>query len=191
MKVIVVENNYGEEAESGAEGWYLIADSAVSNTGKPFYLPEKIGRVTVDLGCAIRINRLGKSISPKFAPRYYSEFAPVLHFSLPDYRRQLEERGLSADASVSFDRSLFVGDFHPVADLEEITLYRDGERVAEWKPEGLKDSPDKVISQLSVMNTVKMGDLILPGLTGGIEIKEGDRLEVKVKGEDGFLVKVK
>ena len=172
-------------------GWYLIADSAVSNTGKPFYLPEGRGRVTVALGPALRVSRLGKSIAGKFAHRYYSEFAPAVHFRLPDYRAALQKAGRSADASVNFDRSLFVGEFHPASELKELLLFRNGEKVSEWRDGPLKKNPEEVLSEISLMNTLKMGDLVLPGITEGVEIKEGDRLDVWVNGVLSFQVKMK
>ena len=191
MKVVVVENNYIPFGTGKLQGWYLIADSAVTNTGKPFYLPEGKGLVTVSLGAGYRISRLGKAISRKFAGRYYSEMAPTLHFKLPDFRAALMKEGMPADASVNFDKSLFVGEFYPKDEVKEIKLLRNGEATGEWREEMLINSVDEEISEISRLNTVKMGDLILPGLTEEMEIKEGDRLDVMVNGEISFQVRVK
>lgn len=189
MKVIVVEREYGRSGTE--EGWYLLADSAVTNTGKPFYLPEKLGRVSVCLSAAVRISRLGKSVSSKFASRYYTEVAPCLHFNLPDYREKLREKGLPDTGAMNFDRSLFVGEFLPVEDMKEISLYINEEKKCEIKLDTLPEMVDNFIGEISKLNTIKMGDLIIPGIGGRQEIKEGDKLIVEVNGEEGFYVKIK
>lgn len=191
MKIVVMVNNYNPLMDSGNSGWYLLADSAVTNTGKPFYLPEEMGKTQVSVCGAIKISRLGKSISPQFAARYYSEYAPSLHFTLPEYGEKLKKAGLPEDASRSFDRSLFLGDFIPIKDKEPLKLKINGEIKIEFDFKQLNLKIDEIISSVSKMNTMKIGDIIVPGLSRFIEIKEGDFMEV-VKGEERlFHVKVK
>lgn len=190
MKIFVIENNY-EVPVNDELSWYFLADSALTNTGKPFYLPEKHGNVIVSLSVAVKISRLGKFISQNFAPRYYGEFAPALHFRLPDFEKKLVDSGRSPDASRSFDRSLFVGDYSPAKDFKIIKLFQNGVKVAEFDVYALANQIDKLISSVSVMNTLKMGDILLPGLSGNIELKEGDLLEVKQDDLVSFIVKVK
>lgn len=202
MKVFVIEDNYVAETPLERENvisldgeeeinWYLIADSAVTNTGKPFYLPEGYGKITVSLSPALRISRLGKSIAPKFASRYYSEYAPSLHFMLPQYKESLKGRGISTDAAFNFDKSLFIGNFHSIEELNEIQLNLNGEKVATWHSDHLKSPIDRVISKISRMNTLKMGDMLITGLSGDIELQEDDKLEVFVNDSPAFQVKVK
>ena len=191
MKVFVCVNNYGEGSVSKAQGWYLLVDSAISNTGKPFYLPDGSGGVAVSLSAAIRVERLGKLIAPKFASRYFSEFAPALHFTLPQLGEKLRREGLPEDPSRNFDRSLFVGDFRCFDSDAEIQLQKNGETEASFKFHHLISPPEKIISEISVMNTMKMGDIVLPGLSGKVNLEIGDLLEVKINGEKAFHVKVK
>lgn len=191
MKVIVFENNYGEGNEGKKKGWYFLTDSAVTNTGKPFYKPENVGKLTVTLTVAVKISRLGKAISEKFANRYYSEYAPALHLQLPEFGELLKESDLSEDASRSFDQALFVDDFQPFSEIKEYELWVNGEKKIVWDIRFLNDSVDKLIANFSKMNTVKMGDLLLPGLSETIDLEVGDRLEVKSEGKIYFMVKVK
>lgn len=191
MKVIAVVNNYESEEPlpRQSRGWFLIADSALTNTGKPFYTPDHLGTVTVALSAAIRFDRLGKSISPKFASRYFSHVAPALHFRLPDYGRQLQEKGLPTDAALNFDKALFVGDFFPIDELKDLQLLLNGSEMARWKPGKLIEAPEGIISEISQLNTVKMGDLLLPGFAKDVQITRGDLLEVR--GNQGVLFRVK
>ena len=191
MKVLVAANNYQSGQKDGVIGWFLLADSAVINTGKPFYLPEGYGVVTVSLGVALKISRLGKGILKKFANRYYSEFAPVLHFSLPDYERQLIEMGLPGDAARSFDKSLIVGEGKDKENFKEPELWKNGEKIFSYSFSDLSLSPDEIIAEVSLLNTLKMGDLIVAGVSPAIKIEEGDFLEVKSGEERVFHVRVK
>lgn len=191
MKVFAFENNYKELSNNPNIGWFLIADSAVTNTGKPFYLPENVGRTMVSLTIAIRISRLGKCIEPKFSTRYYSEYAPALHFMLPDYGNQLRAEGFSMDAAHNFDKSLFVGDFKPLEEISNLELKINDNTETEFCIDSLVYPLENLISVVSRMNTLKMGDLLLPGLSRKIELKEGDLLEVVTGEEKAFQVRVK
>lgn len=184
MKVVVFE-----KCVQG--GWYLLADSAITNTGKPFYLPDDYGTVSVSIGMAVRIDRIGKSISPKFASRYYHSIAPVLHFRMSELEEKLRSEGLPADASRNFDRSLFVGEFRPLSEISDLFLTHNGVEVAKYDTKKQILCVDELISGISRLNTMKMGDFIVPGLSVQFTIKEGDILEVKDKDNTLFYVKVK
>lgn len=191
MKIIVLQNNYYPATKEDPKGYYFLADSAMINTGKPFYLPEKDKPVTVQLGIAVRISRLGKNISEKFASRYFSEYAPVLHFCLPELEARLKENGLSEIAAKSFDKSLFVGDFKPLSDFSQLTLSVDRETVSEFSLEKLVCPLENVINQVSRLNTLKMGDLILPGETPEVVLKSDTLLDVSDTRGSCFKVRVK
>lgn len=191
MKAIVMVNNYEPVKKPFRIGWYLVADSALTNTGKPFYLPEFTGETVVSLGVAVRISRIGKSINYQFGQRYFKEYAPVLHFTLPEYANRLKECGLPEDASRSFDRSLWVGEYIPKGDKEILKLKINGEEATEFSFDKLHHEIEKILLSVSELNTLKIGDIIVPGLNGFIAMKEGDFLEV-MKGEERlFHVKVK
>ena len=191
MKVFAIVNNYAPSEGIADRGWYLIADSAVSNTGKPFYLPEFVGPTVVSLTIAVRFSRLGKYIDRKFAPKYFSEFAPALHFHLPEYAYNLRSQGLPEDASRSFDKSLIIDEFVPKDQFENVELRKNGESAARFSLENLHDDLEELIAKVSVMNTIKMGDLLLPALSGNIEIREGDLLEVFHGSQKAFHVRIK
>ena len=189
MKAILTLNNYGETLSP--VGFGLLADSAVTNCGKPFYIPENVGQTCVTLAMAIRINRLGKGIKEKFASRYFSEMAPALHFFLPDYAAALRDESLPEDPAHSFDKALFVSDFLDFSQSSIIELTINDNKVAEFNPAHLKKNIDKLIEEISIMNTLKMGDLIVPGVNGSFPIYPGDILEVFVNTQKAFQVRVK
>lgn len=191
MKVFVCVNNYSTEKSEKNFGWYFLADSAVSNTGKPFFLPEDSGMVSVSLAPAVRISRLGKFIAPKFASRYFSEWAPALHFYLPELENNLRLTGLPQDPAWNFDRSLFVYDFIPFRPEDNFTLLKNGEESGSFSLPDLLLPIEEVIARVSRLNTVKMGDILLPALGEGVSLKSEDLLEVMINGQKAFHVKVK
>lgn len=191
MKAIVIEKISQPEDFENPGSWYFLADSAVSNTGKPFYLPEFKGAVTVSPAPAVKINRLGKSIQERFASRYYSEVAPAVHFRLPEYRVRLQAKGFSTDPAVSFDRSLMVGEFLPVDEVREMSILINGEEKVLFDTTDLRRETDTSIAMVSRSDTIKMGDYLIPRTFGEIPLKEGDYVEMRVNGEKSFHVKIK
>ncbi|MCH5230980.1 MAG: fumarylacetoacetate hydrolase family protein [Muribaculaceae bacterium] len=191
MKVMVVTDNYSEAETGNQLGWYLLADSALSNTGKPFYLPDEYGETVAAIGFAVKISRLGKSVAPKFSGRYYSEMAPAIHFRLPQFAERLRETGLPEDPSRSFDRSLMAAPFIPFDKDAGLSMKINGEEISSFRMENLKHDIDYCISSLSRLNTLKMGDVIMPGLSEEAPVREGDLIEILVDGKYAFHVKIK
>lgn len=56
----------------------MIPDSAIIKDGKPFFIPANSASWRYSCGVAMRICRLGKNISEKFAPRYIDAYAPCI-----------------------------------------------------------------------------------------------------------------
>ena len=48
---------------------FTKADSSLLKDGKPFFLPEEMGRVDYETELVVRICKLGKSIPQRFAHR--------------------------------------------------------------------------------------------------------------------------
>lgn len=189
MKTIV-------KASSEPLSWYFLPDSALVNSGKPFFIPEFADEFEAVLVAVVRINRIGKSIGARFAERYYSEVAPGVHFVAPGLRRRLLEAGLSPDPSYSFDRSLTVGSFLPAESFLDgvpavMTLTPaangDGETSEVFiGTDKLKDAIGSMLEAVSGSNTIKMGDYLIPVLTSPLKIAIGDTLTVS-KGTDTLL----
>lgn len=196
MKTFVAVNNHTSSVHEDnsapfVSGWFLLADSALTNTGKPFYVPFNHGKVTAKACFVVKINRLGKNIATKFAYKYYDEMAPALLFSLPEYEKLLLQQGLPADPARSFDRALFVGDFQPFHKAAEISLVKNNSNIDSLSLEDISKETDNFLYTVSEMNTMKIGDLIIPVLSDAVEVVEDDYVQIKVDGEDKFAVKIK
>ena len=193
MKTAVIEGNRKDDGAVRA-AWYFIADSALANAGKPFFLPDFADSFEAVLAPAIRISRLGKSVAAKFADRYFSEILPAVHFRAPALRRQLLERNLPCDMALSFDRSMIMGqplDYEAFRAFLPLRLVNNGEAVAEWSLSDFSLSPEEALEAVSAANTVKTGDLIVPGLSKPVVVRQGDRLEIMLGETRQLLVAIK
>jgi len=193
MKTFIIENNLycGQE---GKPVWSFLPDSALCNAGKPFFIPENTDSIRAFISPIIKISRLGKSIAPRFSKRYYSEAAPAIHFRDMEKRDFLIKHGLPADMSQAFDRSMILGNFEN-ADLilEEtpLSLYKNNEKVDEWKIDNLNTTVDGLFPEISASNTLKMGDYLIPALSLGVDVKIDDNLELRLGDRTLLVVPIK
>jgi 2-keto-4-pentenoate hydratase/2-oxohepta-3-ene-1,7-dioic acid hydratase in catechol pathway len=84
MKIICIGLNYRKHAIE--LGWsvpsepvvFLKPDSSILKNNKPFFLPDFSSDIQFEVEVVIKISKLGKGISAKFAPRYFDErFIPI------------------------------------------------------------------------------------------------------------------
>lgn len=187
MKTIVIESD-------SPLSWYFIADSALVNAGKPFFIPEFADEFEAFLAPVVKINRIGKSIGARFAERYYTEIAPAVHFRASKLRRQLLAAGLPTDAAHSFDRAMTVGTFLPVADFfcgSPLIMLKNGKVAAECDTLKMKSSIGPLLEAVSRSNTIKMGDYLVPQLSNPVDIEIGDTLEVTLGAETLLTIHIK
>ena len=193
MKTFVIENNLTEENNEEII-WSFLPDSALCNAGKPFFIPENSGGMEVFIAPIVKITRLGKSVAPRFATRYYSQAAAGLHFRDTALRRMLLDKGLPPDIAQSFDRSLILGDFLPVNEIiadKPLTLQINGIKVAEWGLDKMSADIGSLFQKISTANTLKMGDYLIPGLSAGSKICIGDNLELNLDNKILLSVQIK
>lgn len=192
MKTFVINGNYNQDKPAPLS-WYFLADSSLTNAGKPFFIPDFADEFEAIPVIAVRINRLGKSISGKYAARYYPEFAPAVHFRAKDLMSRLYSLHMPTDMACSFDRSFIMGDYIPFPEDKHITvqLLRNGEKVSEFDTCNLSSNIDRVVAEVSKANTLKMGDIIVPGLAEGTQVTIGDSLEITADGITSLSVQIK
>jgi 2-keto-4-pentenoate hydratase/2-oxohepta-3-ene-1,7-dioic acid hydratase in catechol pathway len=181
MKIICVGMNYATHNKEMHNSLVLTEptifmkpDTSVLRNGKPFYLPDFSEDMQYETEIVVRINRLGKSISQKFAPRYYKEITIGIDMTARDLQRKFRTDGLPWELSKSFDNSAVIGDF---VSLEEMgweinsipfRLDIDGKTVQEGNTTDMLFKTDEIIEYVSRYITLKMGDLIFTGTPCGI-----------------------
>lgn len=128
----------------------LSADSALLNQQKPFFLPDWSEDIRYTPCRVLRISRLGKNISSKFAQRYYDAVAPGADFIAWDILQQAIDKKHSWTNSIAFDYSLAVGNWQ-IKTNEEDTIPYDATTLI---------SDEQAICQASQCMTIRQGDLI-------------------------------
>lgn len=146
------------------------ADSALLKNGKPFFVPDFMGRLGLEAQIALRVSKLGKTVPLRFAPRYYDAATLAVTFTATELRDRLRAEGCSDTLATSFDGSVCLGNWLTVEELGPQDYWHYSLKVngAEAQAGAVKDLPysfDEVISYVSRFFTLKTGDIILTGAT--------------------------
>lgn len=127
----------------------LMADSAWRPDRRPYFVPEGEAPVC-EIRPALRIDRLGKAINPKFASRYIGAWTPVCYMRPSGSQSGLAPAGM-------LDDSLVVGTWMPLPH-GEVPLAL-GDITASW---GLDlGAASQLIATLSASSTFKTGDIVV------------------------------
>lgn len=118
----------------------LKGDSSLLVNRKPFFIPDWSSDVRMTPCVVLRVSRLGKHVSARFASRYYDAVAPGLNMQAADMVAQ----GKWTEGW-AFDYSLVVGQF--------VLPERLGEH-------SLLITADEAIERVSKVMTIRQGDMI-------------------------------
>ena len=167
---------------------FTKADSALLKDGKPFFVPDDMGRIDYEGELVVRICRLGKAIPERFAHRYYDAVTVGLDFTARDMQAKARKEGLPWTICKGFDGSAIIGDWVSLQSLPEgertdiqslhFRLDKNGDPVQQGFTGDMIFSVDALISYLSRYFTLKTGDLLFTGTPVGVgPIAVGDLLE--------------
>ncbi|MDR0546838.1 MAG: fumarylacetoacetate hydrolase family protein [Dysgonamonadaceae bacterium] len=189
MKVICVGMNYASHNKELNHSLineeptiFMKSDASVLKDGKPFFLPDFSSEIQYETEVVVKISRLGKTISRRFAHRYFDEVTVGIDITARDLQRKLRENGLPWEISKSFDNSAVIGKFIPVEeiDVNALPFHLDinGKTVQEGNTENMLFKIDEIIEYASRFVTLKIGDLIYTGTPAGIgDLHINDHLE--------------
>ena len=181
MKIIGVNVNYASRREElgnvkvGDEPIiFMKPDSSILKDGKPFFLPDFSKEVCFQTNLVVRICRLGKHISPRFAPRYYDAVTVGVDFTAGDICRKLSLEGNPWELSKVFDNSAVLGDFVSLDQTNnevhklDFCLMIDGVKVQYASTADMLFKVDEIIAYVSQYMTLKIGDLLFTGTPAGV-----------------------
>jgi 2-keto-4-pentenoate hydratase/2-oxohepta-3-ene-1,7-dioic acid hydratase in catechol pathway len=165
-------------------------DTALLRNNDPFFVPDFSSRVDYECELVVRINRVGRSISPRFAHRYYDEVGLGIDFTARDLQGEAIARGLPWEACKAFDRSAALSaEFLPLKELGgnvqnlHFEMSLGGEVRQRGHTADMIFTVDEIISRVSRFVTLKMGDLIYTGTPVGVgPVTPGDRLTASLEG---------
>ena len=162
---------------------FTKADSSLLKDRKPFFIPDELGTIEYEAEIIVRVCRLGKSISERFASRYYDAVTVGIDFTARDLLRKLSQQGLPWDMSKSFDGAAALGEWvskDKFLDIQRLRFHLNvnGETKQEGCTSDMIYKVDEIISYISRFFTLKTGDLIYTGCpTSGFPVHINDRLE--------------
>lgn len=198
MKIICIGRNYAEHAKEMKSElptepiFFLKPDTALLKNGNPFFYPEFTKDLHYECELVVQIQKVGKNIAEKFAPKYYSKVTLGIDFTARDLQQNCKEKGLPWEIAKAFEHSAPISNkFIEISslDFENLTfeLYKNGEKVQTGHTSDMIFSIDKLIVYVSKFMTLKTGDLLFTGTPAGVgPVKIGDKLEGFLNAEKMF-----
>lgn len=178
---------------SGKAEMILKGDSALLVNRKPFFVPEESVRIAAHPCLVVRVSKLGKSISPRFAHRYFDGIAAGLHFQDEGLLEAVRKEGRSWTAAVAYDGSSPVGTFlaadeeTPLPDAIRFTM--DGEEKT-VVPD--METISRAIADISRCISIRQGDMIfLCNDQAPFYPAENQYITGAIKGEENLYCKIK
>lgn len=188
MKIFAIGMNYAEYNKSLHETLsvseepvvFTKADSALLKDHKPFFIPDDMGKIECEAEVVVRICRLGKTISERFAHRYYDAVTVGIDFTARELQQKLREKGLPWDLCKGFDGSAALGEWvqkDKFLDVQCLRFHLDinGKTVQEGCTSDMLFTVDRIISYISRFFTLKTGDIIYtgcPAVCGPVSIND-------------------
>lgn len=138
MKILCIGMNYAAHNKELEETLlpkepviFSKQESSLLREGKPFFIPDFDDRFDYETEIVVRISKLCRSVSERFAHRYYDELTVGIDFTARNLQSRLRKDGLPWDICKGFDGSAAIGRFVKKTELFDISGCTDV--VAEWK----------------------------------------------------------
>lgn len=157
MKIICISHNPASPSDSEI---FTVPDSSWLKDSRPFFIPFLDHEYGISISAAIRIGKVGKRISPKFADRYCEAFACAVNF----IDLTLLASGSGNAVARGFDCAVATSpfSFHEPPDF---SLRIDGRNLPAWNAGEQPIMPRDAIAEASMHFTLKTGDIILYSLS--------------------------
>lgn len=152
---------------------FIKADSAVLKDHKPFFIPDHMGRIDYETEIVVRISKLGKNISERFAHRYYDAVTVGIDFTARELQKKLRAEGKPWDLCKGFDGSAVLGEWVSLdkfRDIQALHFHLDinGNTVQEGCTSDMLYRVDQLIAYISQYFTLKTGDILYTGTPAGV-----------------------
>lgn len=189
MKIIAVGWNYAEHNKElnrinipEHPVIFMKPETALVRDNKPFYLPNFSNRIEYETEIILRISKMGKNISAKFADRYYDAIGLGIDFTARDLQNEFKAKGAPWEICKGFDNSAPISNFLPKEEFDiynlNFSLNINGKEVQRGNTKDMIFKVNDIIAYISQFFTLKTGDIIFTGTPVGVgPVKIGDHLE--------------
>jgi 2-keto-4-pentenoate hydratase/2-oxohepta-3-ene-1,7-dioic acid hydratase in catechol pathway len=203
MKIICIGRNYRDYISTEGKPlpeepvFFLKPDTSLLVKNRPFYIPAFSNEVRYEVELVLKISKLGRHISEKFAHTYFNEIGIGIDFTAADALRESIKNGLPWEKAKAFDFSSPVGNFYDknvFPDHNNIDFHLDlnGKTVQYGNSGNMVFSFTKIIAHVSRFCTLRTGDLIYTGTPAGVgNVSVGDKLEAWLGQEKALRLSVK
>lgn len=164
--------------------YYVKPDNCLLRNNNDFYIPNHTKKVEATLNIVLKINKIGKSIQPKFADRYFNEIGVGINFYATDIEKILENSNIPKDLAYSFDFSSAI--CKDLIDLEKINisdihieLFINQNFIKKASLYSLLICLSECVSTYSQYSTLKIGDYIFKTVDDKrFSLHIGDKVQV-------------
>lgn len=189
MKILCAEYN-----ETPEVAIVPVGDDVLLRNNGDFYMPD----FTEELSCVpqlvVRLCKLGKSVSERFANRYFEEIGVGVRFYADSFEKELEAKNLPGVMASSFDGSAAISGLVGLEECPEaeLTMWVNENVVFSANKTKLPFSIESLIAYASEFHTLKIGDFLYCGNTFRYRgLKTGDRIRVSLNGVEKLNFEIK
>ncbi|MGQ9862915.1 MAG: fumarylacetoacetate hydrolase family protein [Bacteroidia bacterium] len=176
MKIVCIGRNYLLHAqEMGSELprepiFFLKPLTALAPDGEVPY-PPFTQELHYEAELVFRIGRAGKNIPQEKAFSHLDAITVGIDFTARDIQTALKRQGLPWEKAKAFDRSAYVGAWHPIPpqwDTIPFVLKKNAHKVQEARGKDMIFSPAFLVSHISQFIQWEAGDYLFTGTPAGV-----------------------
>ncbi len=203
MKIICIGRNYSDHAKELNNPvpekpiFFLKPDTALLPKRNPFYYPKFTNDLHYECELVLKICKVGKNISKRFAHTYYDSIGLGIDFTARDLQEECKTKGLPWEIAKAFENSAPLSNFFiPKEELDlndiQFSLLKNGALVQEGNSKDMIFDIDSIIVYVSQFMSLKIGDIIFTGTPAGVgPIKIGDKLTGFIGDQEMFSLNIK
>lgn len=145
---------------------HTLPDTTLLRDSRPFFVPDYARPCVYEMSLVLRVCRLGKCISSKYAGRYYDAVTMGVAFTALNLFTKCREEGLPWEISTGFDGSAAMGKFVPLPEsgtadgFPRLRLCCNGEEVDCASAGHVMADADEYLAYVSNFYTLRQGDLL-------------------------------
>lgn len=197
MKAVCFENSFISKDSPNEPYFYLKPETAFLHNNRPFYIPDYTNDIRIQPFIAVKISKIGKYISEKFAFGYFNEFTVGICFTANDLFNKLKANNASNDIARNFDFCCPIGKFITKPAEEEfnktkVSLVINSGPEFSFSINDMILNFNKMISESSGFVSLKIGDIVMAtyGMSSDPVIVN-DKLQVRVNDQPIVNVEIK